>query len=95
MKSHLSESQVREILTSPASHSILGKQFGLHRTTISLIRLGKIHRHIAPDIPRWSTDRRCTTCIHWRSDHCGLGFPDPVEEGVAFARECAAFGGVS
>lgn len=42
----------------------------------------------APDLQ--SIDTTCEDCRHW-SGCCGLGFPDPVEEGVGFAQECSSF----
>lgn len=46
----------------------------------------------APDLQ--ALDATCEDCRHW-SGRCGLGFPDPAEEGVAFAQECASFVGVT
>lgn len=87
----LTEEQVIGVLTAKGSARAVGERFGVHRSTISLIRLGKIHAHIAPHIPRWSTVQRCENCIHWDRGCCDLGFPDPLEEGTAFARECSTF----
>ncbi|MEB3169082.1 MAG: hypothetical protein VKK97_10175 [Synechococcaceae cyanobacterium] len=94
MKARLTEEQVIEILTSPASHRTLGDRFGLHRSAISLIRLGKLHAKVAMHIPRWGTEHRCEHCIHWqpeRFEPCDLGHRDPIDEGTHFARECATF----
>lgn len=33
----------------------------------------------------------CEQCIHWEADRCDLGHPDPVEEGVEFARWCVSY----
>ena len=93
MKSNLTEDQVRDILLSTASHQVMGSRYGVHRSTISLIRLGKIRAECCPDLPRWQPLRHCTDCIQWQNDHCGLGFPDPLEEGLAFARECTVYQG--
>lgn len=94
MKARLTEEQIIEILTSTASHRTIGDRLGVHRSAVSLVRLGKIHASIAPHIPRWSTMQKCENCIHWqpeRSEPCDLGHRDPLEEGTAFARECATF----
>ena len=37
----------------------------------------------------------CEQCIHWEGDHCDLGHPDPVDEGVQFARWCASYRGAA
>ena len=34
--------------------------------------------------------RSCLECQHWQS-RCGMGFPDPLEEGPKFANECLVF----
>lgn len=37
--------------------------------------------------------RWCTQCAHWDSDlgRCGLGWPDPLDDGIAYATECDDF----
>lgn len=89
----ISENQVREILASPASNRQIGDTMGIHRSTISAIRLGKMLKHLAPDVPRWSAHKRCDKCIHWLSNRCSFDFPDPIEEGLAVARDCLQFRG--
>jgi hypothetical protein len=94
----LTEEQVIGVLTTRGTARELGERFGVHRSTISLIRLGKIHANIAPHIPRWSTTQRCENCVHWQAERrepCDLGHRDPLEEGTSFARECASFKGVT
>jgi hypothetical protein len=45
----------------------------------------------APDAPDLQAlDATCEDCRHW-AGRCGLGFPDPLEESLAFARECSSF----
>jgi hypothetical protein len=44
-----------------------------------------------PDITPTVT---CLQCLHW-ADRCELGFPDPVDEGLWFAADCASFKGKS
>ena len=49
----------------------------------------------APDAPDLQAlDATCEDCRHW-TGRCGLGFPDPVEEGTSFAQDCASFAGVA
>ena len=91
MKQSLTTEQIIETLTSTTSLRVLAKRYKCHPSTLSLVRLGKTHSDIAPHIPRWSTVQRCENCIHWLSELCSLGFPDPISEGTSFARECATF----
>lgn len=37
----------------------------------------------------------CEQCTHWDADRCDLGHPDPIDEGVQFARWCASYRGVA
>lgn len=32
----------------------------------------------------------CTNCTHW-DGKCGMGFPDPLEEGPGFAADCSLY----
>jgi hypothetical protein len=86
----LDESTIRRILTSEESHGVLARELGVNRTTISQVRLGRIHSKIAPDLPRWRPALSCSMCIHWH-DACTLDFPDPAIEGLRFARDCSSF----
>jgi hypothetical protein len=86
-----SEDDVREILTSTASHRVMAERYGCHHTAIGHIRKGRTYKKVAPELPRWATEISCTACIHWTGERCDLGFPDPGLEGVAFARWCSSF----
>lgn len=91
----LPDEAVREILTArDISHSEMARRLGRSHQTIAQIRLGQVYGHRLPEIPRWSAGRTCEQCQHWQPG-CDLGFPDPVEESTAFARECACFLGVT
>jgi hypothetical protein len=37
------------------------------------------------------TEQTCEQCIHWEGGSCDLGFPDPQEEGIVFARWCSSY----
>lgn len=37
----------------------------------------------------------CEQCVHWTDGSCDLGHPDPVDEGVEFARWCASYRGAA
>ena len=91
----LPDEAVREILTAHhISHSEMARRLGRSHQTIAQIRLGKVYGHRLPELPRWTAGRTCEQCIHWAS-RCDLGLPDPVEEGIGFAQECASFMGVT
>jgi hypothetical protein len=85
------ESTIREILTSTESHGVLARRHSIHRSAVSSIRLGKIHRQVAPELPRWQPEHVCGHCIHWEGECCGLDFPDPLVEGQRFAASCSVF----
>jgi len=94
MASKVSDDAIRDILTSPASHGTLARRWGLHRSAVGYIRQGKTHADRLPELPRWTVT--CERCTHWsRPGHCTLGFPDPLLEGISFARDCASFVGVT
>jgi hypothetical protein len=91
----LTEEQVRVILldrTTP--HLEMGRRLDPPKSysTIKRVRYGSLCAHLAPEIPRWNVAnvRTCRDCINWRGG-CVLGIPEPVEEGVGFAVECALF----
>lgn len=89
----LDDDTIKRILTSSASHGALARQLGVSRSTISLIRLGRIYANCQPHLPRWRPGLNCGMCLHWDTAHsaCTLGFPDPTIEGVHFARDCSCF----
>lgn len=45
-------------------------------------------------IPDLEAAVTCEQCVHWSDGSCDLGHPDPVEEGLEFARWCASYQGV-
>lgn len=85
----LSEDDVREILTSNRSHTEQAKRLGVHRNSVRKVRNGEMCRGMATDLPRWGI--KCSACAHWYHEACGLGFPDPIQEGLDFARECSCY----
>lgn len=88
----LPDDAIRDILVSHAGHSAMGRKYGRSHQTITQIRYGDICRSRCPEIPRWVRGETptCQQCLQW-SDCCTLGFPDPIEEGLTFARECLTF----
>ena len=91
----LTDDQLRDVLTSyHIGHSEMARRYGRSHQGIAQIRLGQTQAHRLPELPRWVSGRTCEQCVHW-DGACGLGFPDPLEESLAFARECASFVGVT
>lgn len=88
---HFSDDEVVQILTSIESHPILAARFGVTPQTISAVRLGRTYAKVRPDLPRRRGRPSCWQCVHWASEACGMGFPDPETMGPGFAAECALF----
>ena len=90
----LTEDAIRDMLTSRASLRAMAARWNCHPSAVSMVRLGRTHRTIAPDLPRWEPERNCGQCRHWIAgddSRCDLGFPDPALEGLSFARDCNCF----
>jgi hypothetical protein len=93
----LTEDEVRLVLTSPLSGAKLARELGRSKEAINAIRRGTFHAKTLPELPRRQAKRRvvpelsCHVCAHWRSSECGMGFPDPIEEGPAFAADCSLY----
>lgn len=93
----LDEAAIRDILTSTETQVIIAERYGRSASTIGQIQRGEMHANVAPELPRKNGKgkrgirRVCSNCIHWAANHCDLGFPDPKEEGVRFARECSSY----
>lgn len=89
----LSPEDVRLILTSPESGGSLARRLGVTKQSISQIRAGRSHQGLFPDLPRRAPARDCHSCCYWRAapDPCSQGFPDPINEGPGFARDCELY----
>jgi len=85
-----SEDAVRDMLTSSESAVVLAHRWGCSRSAVERTRTGDLNARVLPDLPRWNRATSCTQCRHW-DGRCDLGFPDPLEEGLTFARECVSF----
>ena len=86
--------QVAAIVGSSEKNPALGRIYGCSPETIRQIRAGQIYRDVLPDgyrPPPGPGDPSCERCQEWRGDHCSMGFPDPIEEGIGFARDCSLF----
>lgn len=92
-KPPLTPDDVRLVLTSELPAYQLGRQLGRSKEAIAAIRRGVLHRNTCPEIPRWrgQSGPSCHDCKHWARDRCGMGFPDPGEEGPGFAADCSLF----
>jgi hypothetical protein len=88
-KSKISEATVRAILLTHASHQKTAAIHGVSWQAVQQIRLGKIHKKTAPEVPRWANSPKhsCAHCRHWLKGACSLGFPEPTEN-LLFASEC-------
>lgn len=93
----IDEAAVRDILTSTGTHAEVADRYRVSASTIGQVRRGELHASIAPELQRW--DRKgarglrqvCTNCQYWSDARCDLGFPDPLEEGPSFARDCSTY----
>ena len=87
----LTEEAIQDILTSDESAIRLSVRHNCSPSAISLIRTGKLHADVLPDLPRYSRKGAagvsCRNCLHW-SPGCDLGHKDPDEEGPGFAALC-------
>lgn len=86
-------SEVREILRSGLTNAEEARRRECGPELIRQIRAGLAYRNLLPygHLPPDADGPRCERCWHWRADHCGMGFPDPIEEGSFFARDCALY----
>ena len=91
----LTDDAVRDILNSrTASHGFMARKYRKSREVIRHIRYGMSYVESCPDVERWDPIQSralCTQCQNWREGRCAFEFPDPIEEGVQFARECLQF----
>jgi hypothetical protein len=93
----LSEAEIRlALLRRDANHCAMARELGCSRETVRQLRLGLTNADVAPELPRWKAKprRSCEDCKFW-SGTCGIGLPDPEEEGVGFAMDCVCFAPLS
>ena len=81
--------EVRRILEADGSYRQIARQVGRSVPTVAAVVTGQRYAELFPELPRRQV-LSCLQCIHWIG-RCGMGFPDPLEESLAFARECACF----
>jgi len=72
----------------------IGQMFGCSGETIRQIFAGMLYQDLLPGNyrpPPKPGDPSCEHCRFWEVEQCGIGFPDPIEEGPGFARDCSLF----
>lgn len=95
-KRQISDSAIRRILEATGSIRQISLATGWSRPMVTAIRRGELYPDIWPDLPRRPAPAggvaslSCHHCDHW-SRRCGLGFPDPDEEGPGFANDCSSY----
>lgn len=79
------------LIETDLNNKELGDRFSLSRETIRLIRIGSIYKDVYPEIerskPKHSNRPSCKKCEMWKG-RCLMEIPDPVVEGVKFAKDC-------
>ena len=85
---------IKAIRESLDGRRVLAKQYGCSETMIRDIVSGKSYKDLLPEgfrAPPGAGDPSCERCRYWQADACGMGFPDPAEEGPGFARDCSLY----
>ena len=94
---HLTEDDVRSILTSPLGMSDKARVHRISKETVRKILRGQLHANVAAELPRLPArprKRSCTSCSFWDRESvrpCGLGWPDPETFGPGYANECGDY----
>lgn len=86
----VTEAEVRRILQASGSATEIARRMGRSHPTVLAILVGRLHADVAPELPR-RVSRSCLQCRHWLDRSCGLGFPDPEDEGPQFASDCSSY----
>lgn len=90
----LSAAAVFAIRESVEKNRQLADRYGCSYELIRQIRAGLVYRDLLPaefQRPAAAGGASCERCCHWEIDDCGMGFPDPLEEGPGFARDCSLY----
>ena len=85
---------IKAIRKSLDGRRLLAKQYGCSEAMIRDIVIGKSYKDLLPEgfrSPPGPGEPSCERCQYWQADACGMGFPDPAEEGPAFARDCSLY----
>lgn len=94
----LSAQDALNIRDSLETKAELSRRYGISTAMVDQLQKGLIYRDVlASDFrPRPGlNDPSCERCREWRGmefpNPCAMGFPDPVAEGVGFARDCSLY----
>ena len=97
-KRRLADADAITIRLSTDTRRELADRYRVSPELIRQIQQGIAYRDLLPDgfrRPPGPNDPSCERCREWRglesADPCGMGFPDPVVEGVGFARDCSLY----
>jgi len=85
---------IKAIRESTDGRRVLAKQYGCSQTMIRDIVAGRSYKDLLPEgfrAPPKPGDPSCERCRYWEAEACGMGFPDPAEEGPSFARDCSLY----
>ena len=85
---------IKAIRSSDDGRRVLAKRYGCSQEMIRSIRAGIAYRDMLPEgfrSPPKPGDPSCEQCRFWDAEACGMGFPDPAEEGLGFARDCSLY----
>jgi Zn ribbon nucleic-acid-binding protein len=94
--SKFTSDQIAEMVALKGTLSLreIGRMFNCSGETVRLIYAGKVCRNLLPAgyrPPPQPSDPSCEQCKLWNGQECRMGFPDPIEEGVEFARDCSLY----
>jgi Predicted transcriptional regulator, consists of a Zn-ribbon and ATP-cone domains len=81
--------EVRRILEASGSIRSISRQVGRSQPAVAAVLRGEMHADVCPELPRRAS-LSCLQCQHW-TGRCGLGFPDPDEEGPSAASWCNSY----
>jgi DNA-directed RNA polymerase subunit M/transcription elongation factor TFIIS len=97
-KRRLPDAAVVAIRNALGSKQAIANEYGVSRELVRQIQAGELYRDLLPEgfqRPPGLNDPSCERCREWRglesADPCRMGFPDPVVEGVGFARDCSLY----
>ena len=85
---------IEAIRRSDDGRRVLAKRYGCSQEMIRSIRAGIAYRDMLPEgfrSPPGPGDPSCERCRFWDAEACTMGFPDPTEEGLGFARDCSLY----
>lgn len=90
-------SQTVNQIAAERAARLLDRFQGLEQSMAALRRLLESELNVTEvlGIPDMEACVTCEQCIHWSDSSCDLGHPDPLEEGVEFARWCASYRGTA